>query len=278
MNNRLFTISAIALMVCGMISACNSKQKNGEATAYSIVHAHYVGKAVVVVENNLIKSVVFDEMELPYSWAAVTRTNEGDNEKPSYSYKIQGVDIAETDFASQGTAFFAKRIKIGDEVLTLKGATPVRGVYSNANIDGTYGIETWARLENNAKWYWEQMAAGKYEVLKEDSAVYDIDWTRATPVANTKGDRWQKTRNAYGANWVGLDADKTPGRGWNDNMAAMAAYLTGRNPNNLFVQRKGTTKAGNGKDTWEFDTTTGATLTDISEYFKLASDAFNKVK
>ena len=278
MNNRLITMPLIAIMAVGMMAACGTKKINGEATAFGIVHAHSVGKAVVVVENSLIKSVVFDEMELPYSWAAVTRTNTGTAENPSYTYKIQGVDIAEADFANQGNAFFAKKIKIGDEVLTLKGATPVRGLYSNANIDGTYGIETWARLDNNAKWYWEQMVAGRYEVLKEDGSAYDIDWTRTTPVANTKSDRWQKTRNAYGASWVGLDADKAAGRGWNDNMAAMAAYLAGRNPNNLSVQKKGPGKAGNGKDAWEFDGTTGATLTDISEYFELANLAFNKVK
>ena len=277
MKYRLLTLSLIAIMVCG-ICACGSKKINGEATAYGIVHAHYSGKAVVVVENNFIKSVVFDEMEMPYSWAAVTRTNTGTDEKPSFTYKIQDIDIAEADFASQGNAFFVKKIKIGDEVLTLKGATPVRGVYSNANIDGTYGIETWARLDNNAKWYWEQMVAGKYEILKEDGSAYEINWTRTTPVANTKGDRWQKTRNGYGAAWVGLDADKTAGRGWNDNMTSMAAYLTGKNPNDLSVQKKGTSKAGNGKDAWEFDGTTGATLTDISEYFELASVAFNKVK
>jgi len=278
MNNRLFTMPLIAIMMVGIFAACGTKKINGEATAFGIVHAHSVGKAVVVVDNSLIKSVVFDEMELPYSWAAVTRTNVGTDEKPSYTFKIQGVDIAEADFANQGNAFFAKKIKIGDEVLTLKGANPVRGVYSNANIDGTYGIETWARLNNNAKWYWEQMVAGRYEVLKEDGSAYNIDWTRVTPVANTKGDRWQKTRNAYGANWGGLDADNTAGRGWNDNMATMAAYLTGRDPNNLSVQKKGTSKAGNGKDAWEFDSTTGATLTDISEYFELANLAFNKVK
>jgi hypothetical protein len=58
----------------------------------------------------------------------------------------------------------------------------------------------------------------------------------------------------------------------------MAAYLTGKDPNYIGEQRMGTTKAGNGKDTWEFDGTTGATLVDISEYFALATQAFNKVK
>ena len=277
-KNKLFTVPVIALMVCSIISSCGSKGINGEATAFGIVHAHSVGKAVVVVENGFIQSVVLDEMELPYSWAAVTRTNTGSAEEPSYTYQIGGIAMAEADFANQGNAFFAKKIKIGDEVLTLKGATPVRGMYSNVNIDGTYGIETWARLDNNAKWYWEQMAAGRYEVLKEDGTAYAIDWSRTTPVANTKGDRWQKSKNAYGAGWAGLDADRTAGRGWNDNMLAMATYLVGKNPNNLAVQKKGTIQAGNGKETWEFDGTTGATLTDISEYFELANLAFNKVK
>jgi hypothetical protein len=278
MNKKLLTIPVIAFMALGMLAACGTKEINGEATAFGLVHAHSVGKAVVVVENSLVKSVVLDEMELPYSWAAVTRTNVGSDEKPTYAYKIQGVDIAEADFANQGNAFFARRIKIGDEVLTLKGASPVRGLYSNANIDGTYGIETWVRLDNNAKWYWEQMAAGRYEVLKEDGAIYNIDWTRTAPGANTKGDRWQKSANAYGANWVGLDTNKTPGRGWYDNIDAMAAYLSGKNPNNLAMQKMGATKAGNGKNTWEFDGTTGATLTDLSEYIGLAIFAFNKVK
>ena len=278
MKKRFLTVSAIVIMAMSIFIACGPKGISGKATAYGVVHAHYVGKVDVEVEKGLIKSVVFDEMEMPYSWAVVTRTNEGTDQAPSYVYKINGVEIAEADFANQGNAFFARKIKIGNEVLTLKGNTPVRGVYSNANIDGAYGIETWARFENNARWYWEQMAAGNYEVLKEDGAAYVIDWTRTTPVVNTKGDRWQKTKNAYNPNWTGLDAAKTPGRGWKDNMNAMSAYLVGKDPANIGVQKMGTTKAGNGKDTWEFDSTTGATLVDISEYFEVAARAFNKVK
>jgi hypothetical protein len=275
MNKKRFVIvNIIALMVLGMLVACQSKEKNGEATAYGLVHAHYVGKVDVMVERGVIKSIVFDEMELPYSWAAATRTDEGS----SFVYKIQGVEIAEADIANQGNAFFARRIKIGEEVLTLRGNTPVRGVYSNRNIDGSNGIETWVRFENNAEWYWEQMAAGNYEVLREDGSAYVIDWTRTTPVTNTKGNRWQKTKNGYGANWGGLDADRTPGRGWMDNMNAMAEYLTGRNPNNIGVQRRSTTTAGNGREVWEFDAVTGATLVCISEYFDIATYAFNKVR
>jgi len=277
MKKRLFIVPVITILALGIFVACGSKRISGEATAYGLVHAHYVGKVDVEVEKGFIKSVGFDEMELPYSWAAVTRINEGTDEAPSYIFKVQGVEIAEADFAIQGNAFFARKIKIGDEILTLKGNPPTRGVYSNANIDGNYGIETWVRFENNARWYWEQMAAGNYEVLKEDGTVYVIDWTRTTPVANTKGDRWQKTKNAYNYNWTGLDADKTPGRGWMDNTNAMAAYLIGKDPNNIGVQRMGTTKAGNGKNTWEFDTSTGATLVDISEYFEVAARAFNKI-
>ena len=278
MKNRLVIVPVIALMALGVFVACGSKLISGDATAYGLVHAHYVGKVDIEVENGVIKSIVFDEMELPYSWAVVIRTNEGTDEVPSYVYKIQGVEIAEADFANQGNAFFARMIKIGDEILTLKGNTPTRGVYSNKNIDGAYGIETWVRLENNAEWYWKQMAAGNYEVLREDGSAYIIDWTRSNPVANTKGNRWQKSLNAYGANWVGLDADKTAGKGWTDNMNAMAEYLTGREPNNIGVQRKGTIKAGNDKETWEFDGSTGATLVCISEYFALATNAFNKVR
>jgi len=267
----------IAIIVSCTFFACDMKGISGEATAYGLVHAHYVGKVVVAVEKGVVKSTVFDEMELPYSWAAVTRTNEGTSEAPSYLYKIQGVEIAEEDFASQGNAFFAKKIKIGNEVLTLK-ATPTRGIYSNANIEGGYGIETWVRLDNNAKWYWEQMAAGNYEILKDDGSAYAIDWTRTTPLANTKGDRWQKSMNGYNPNWTGLDAEKTAGRGWSDNMNAMAAYLAGKNPNNIGVQKLSITKAGNEKNTWEFDGSTGATLQCISEYIEVATKAYNKVR
>ena len=277
MKKRLVFGHVVAIVVTCMFLACNPKSINGEAAAYGLVHAHYVGKVDVEVEQGIIKSVVFDEMEMPYSWAVVTRTNEGTSEAPSYLYKIQGVEIAESDFANQGNAFFARKIKIGDEVLSVR-ATPTRGVYSNANIDGSYGIETWVRLGNNAKWYWEQMASGNYEILKEDGTAYAIDWSRTSPVANTKGDRWLKSKNGYNANWVGLDADKTSGKGWSDNMIAMAAYLTGKNPNNIGVQRMGATKAGNGKDTWDFDGSTGATLQCISEYFEVATKAFNMVR
>jgi hypothetical protein len=277
MKKRLVIMPAIAIMALGIFVACSPKSISGEATAYGVVHAHYVGKVDVEVGKGLIKSVVFDEMELPYSWAAVTRINEGPDEAPSYVYKIQGVEIAEADFANQVNAFFARKIKIGNEILTLKGNTPTRGVYSNANIDGNYGIETWARFENTASWSLEQMAFGNYEVLKEDGSAYVIDWTRTTPVANTKGDRWQKSKNAYNPAWAGLDADKTPGRGWSDNTSAMAAYLVGKNPGNIGIQKMGTTKTGSGKDTWEFDTTTGATLVDISEYFEVVARAFNKI-
>ena len=260
------------------LAACNSKQINGEAIAFGLVHAHSVGRADVVVENSIIQSLVFDEMELPYSWAAVSRINIGTEEKHSYAYQILGADISEEDIASQGAAFFAKKIRIGNEVLSLSEAMPTRGVYSNANINGAYGIESWVRLDNNAKWYWEQMAAGNYDILRENGTAYSIDWTRIEPVVNTKGDRWQKQQNGYGSAWTGLDVGKTAGRGWTDNMNAMATYLTGKNPNNLATQKMGSTKAGNGKDTWEFDGSTGATLVDISEYFSVATLAFNKVK
>jgi len=278
MKKRFVIVSVIAFMATGMFVACSPKEINGKATAYGVVHAHYVGKVDVEVEKGLIKTIVFDEMEMPYSWATVTRSNEGTGEAPSYVFKIQGVEIAEADFVNQGNAFFAKKIKIGNEILTLKGNTPIRGVFSNVNIDGNYGIETWARFDNNAGWYWEQMAAGNYEVLKEDGTAYVIDWTRTAPVANTKGNRWQKSQNAYNPNWSGLDAGKTTGRGWMDNMNAMSAFLVGKDANNIGVQKKSTTKAGNGNETWEFDAITGATLVDISEYFELAARAFNKVK
>ena len=278
MHKKLIAASMISFMAVGIFVACCSKSISGEATAFGLVHAHSVGKIEMVVEDNMVKSIAFDEMELPYSWAIITRTNEGTNENPAYSYKINDIDIAEADFANQGNAFFAKKIRIGDEILVLKGGNPVRGLYSNVNIDGTNGIETWVRFDHNAKWYWEQMAAGNYDVLKEDGAAYPIDWTRITPVVNTKGDRWQKSMNAYGASWVGLDVDKTAGRGWQDNMNAMSAYLTGKNPNHLAIQKMSSIKAGNGKDTWAFDGSTGATLADISEYFDIANLAFNKVK
>jgi len=278
MKKRMVIMSVVAVFTLSMFVTCSPKGTNGKATAYGVVHAHYVGKVDVEVEKGLIKTIVFDEMELPYSWAAVTRTNEGSDEKPSFVFKIQGVEIAETDFANQGNAFFARKIKIGDEILTLKGNTPTRGVYGNANIDGNNGIETWVRFDSNARWYWDQMAAGNYEVLKEDGAAYVIDWTRTTPVANTKGNRWQKSQNAYNPNWTGLDAAKTPGRGWIDNTNAMSDFLVGKDPNNIGVQKKSTTKAANGNETWEFDAITGATLVDISEYFELAARAFNKVK
>ena len=273
MKHILFFLPFVA-----MFTTCGSKQIKGEATAFGLVHAHSVGRVDIVVENGIIQYIVFDEMELPYSWAAVTRINTGTDEKPSYTYQILGADIVEDDIASQGAAFFAKKIRIGNEVLVLTGTMPTRGAYSNVNINGAYGIESWVRLDNNAKWYWEQMVAGNYDILKEDGTAYDIDWTRIEPVINTKRDRWQKTQNGYGTAWTGLDTDKTAGRGWMDNMNAMATYLTGKNPNNLAVQKMGTLKAGNGKDTWEFDGSTGATLIDISEYFSVATLAFNKVK
>ena len=270
--------SLFFLLFLILITACSSKQMNGEATAYGLVHAHYVGRADVVVEKGIIQSLVFDEMELPYSWAAVSRINTGTEEKPTYTYQIMGADIAEEDMASQGAAFFAKKIRIGNEVLALSATMPTRGVYSNTNINGAYGIESWVRLDNNAKWYWEQMAAGNYDILRADDTAYSIDWTRVEPVVNTKGDRWQKKQNGYGTAWVGLDEGKTAGRGWTDNMNAMSIYLTGKSPNDLATQKMGTTKAGNGKDTWEFDGSTGATLVDLSEYFSVAILAFNKVK
>ena len=294
---RVLFFSPILLLLV----ACESKKNSGEATAFGLVHAHYVGRADVIVGNGVIQSIVFDEMEMPYSWATVTLENVGTTANPSYVYQIQGVDIDEEDMVSIGAARFAKKIKIGNEVLALSVTTPTRGAYSNANINGAYGIESWVRLDNNAKWYWEQMTAGNYDILREDGTAYDIDWTYIDALKNhlnrsaavafgantntipvkedpTKGDKWQKSKNGYGRNWVGLDADKTAGRGWADNMNAMAVYLIGKNPNDFPMQKMGTTKAGNGKDTWEFDGSTGATLIDISEYFSVATLAFNKVK
>jgi len=292
---------SICIFLSVVFAACESKKMNSEATAFGLVHAHSVGRVDVVVGNGVVQSIVFDEMELPYSWTIVSLVDTGTLKRPGFSYQIEGVDIEKEDIAFQGGIALAKKIRIGNEILEISATSPTRGVYSNANINGTYGIESWVRLDNNAKWYWEQMAAGNYDILKEDGTAYDIDWTYIDALKahlnrgiiaafnndlkpdtvsypHTKGDKWQKSQNSYGPRWIGLDADKKPGKGWADNMEAMANYLTGKNPNNLGIQKMGTTKAGNGKDTWEFDASTGATLIDISEYFNLATLAFNKAK
>ena len=94
----------LTLVAALTLAACNSEKK---ATAYGLVHGHYVGEITVeVASDGTVKTVSIEEWFLPYNWAKVTVTDTAN--VPADVLKV----------VSRSTSYYAKYVKIGDKLFT----------------------------------------------------------------------------------------------------------------------------------------------------------------
>lgn len=249
MLKKLF-LSLVVLLAVFSFAACGSKEK--EAKGYGIVHKDYVGVATMKVKDGEVTALSFEEYYLPYSWAAI--------EKPAG-------DTLPADVLEVGTKYYAKYIKIGDQLLTgevRKDDLVIDGVtysnekvrYSNEEIGDLY---LWLKgNEANCKWYVEQLEADAAYIAKQDGskATYTV-------TGNAKGG-FAKSTTGY---WP---ADSGKGLGWAKNMEEIADILIGT--------KMDATKDELVKGTDNFwyvkGAVSGATVTDFKDYYEVARRAY----
>lgn len=240
---RKFFLVALTFVAALALAACNGDKK---ATAYGLVHGHYVGEVTVTVANDKVKDVKIEEYFLPYSWAKVS------NEPGDLVVVVDG---------SKGASNYAKYIKIGDKLFTAEVLGEAKSQTINYKADGVANLEEYVKTHDNAKWYVDQVKADKFFVANA-SGVKETTLTRNDATSNTS---MKKSESGY---WP--KGDKYP-LGWSGNVEAMIEAFVGEK-----LTATETTKDATSKK-WSFGTVeTGATLTDFADYYKLAKAAYEQ--
>jgi hypothetical protein len=296
---KILGLSTLALAGVLAFTGCSCKKDEEKtATAYAYVHGNYLGVATVSHKGNDVTEVSFDEVMLPYNWAGVAIsgtaiTEGGTANKTMYALGAKAgslttaaadADLTATTYASHGTTYAtAKYITIGDytfaamatdyktsRVRDASGAT-MTNYASGTFVEGTFkkdgkiaNLYEYVATEAGAKWYYDAMTAGNYDVLKADGTSLGLTY------ADGKGTAALKSTNGYGSDTFN----------WGNNMNAIATYLVEKDnldTINVFDYTK--THEVDGKNyfgTSDTDVVTGATLTDFADYVYLAKVAFNK--
>lgn len=248
---KIFLV-ALSLVLALSLAACNSSKK---ATAYGLVHGHYVGEAVIEVDSKgVVKDIKFEEYYLPYSWAKVAAPADLEN-MPADVLAVVG---------KRGTSYYSKFIKIGDKLFT--GVVTGTGTAQviNYQATGIDNLENWVKVHANAKWYVEQVKAEAF-FLATSAGVKSTTLTRSDATSNKA-----MTKSASGY-WV----VEAPALGWTGNMAKIVEVIVGTKLDVADDQiiLNATTKF------WELgDVVSGATLSDFKDYYNLAKVAYNLAK
>jgi hypothetical protein len=245
---RKFFLVALTLVAALTLAACNSEKK---ATAYGLVHGHYVGEITVeVASDGTVKTVSIEEWFLPYNWAKVTVADPAN--MPADVLAVVG---------SRGTSYYAKYVKIGDKLFTgaVSGAEGSQAItFSSRDITN---IETWVEDADNAEWYVDQIKDEKFFIAK-------VDGTENTALVRSDANSNKAMNKSESGYWSG---DNYP-LGWAGNVEAMVTAFVG-------TKMEATAEELVKDGTWKIaDVTTTATLTDFADYYLLAQVAYNDAK
>jgi hypothetical protein len=231
-----------------------------------IVHKSYVGVVNLVVEGDIITDAIIDEYYLPYTWAKVAGNTEAG--------QADVVVVAKTNTATPPVTtytWYAKYIVIGDKHFTgaLRTTPLVVGTVTYTNETVVYSAEgiddlfVWLlNSEANCEWYVAQLQAGKAYVAKDTFAV------NTSLFAWNQGNGFQKDETGY---WSGSSYPL----GWQGNMNAIYAAVEGKAFDPAAVLVRSTTDP----KVWSIgDAVTGATLSDMQNYYDLIGLAYAKTQ
>lgn len=233
-----------------MLVACGPKTK----TAYGLVHGKgYVGKATVEVANGSLVSASIDEACLPtYVKSAEAITG----------YTVEGTY---SNHGKPSTANFYKTVKFAGVTMVYDG-TLVDG-YSKGYMVGTQTMLEFFADEANCEKYFNAVSENKVAVVLANGDD--------TTILNAAA--LLKSQNGY---W-GSPNDKA--LGWTANVEATCAYVVANGFSGASQKTDFTAtdhSATNPKLDNEFvdknGVSTGATWTDMWDYFSLLKTAFEK--
>ena len=236
MKKILVIALAVVMMVSALALVACGPQ---EKVAYGIVHKSYVGKGTVVVAGGKISSASIDEACLP-------------------TYVVASEASADTvtatvlDHGNEVQKHFYKTVKFADITLEYD--------LTDGYKSGSTKLMDLLKEEANCEKWFEAVASDSVSVMiagKEDKTIM----TSA---------KLLKSKNGY---W-GTPAENA--LGWKANMEATCAYVVA----NGFAAESFEQVAGEGKlDNEKVDNLgvhTGATWTDMADYYNVLKAAFNK--
>ena len=242
------------IMISGCRKTINNKYNTKVGTGYGITHSDNVGYAKVTVKNDVVDSVTFEEAFLPSDWGKV-KTTEG---------------MAPDDVLEYGTttkSWGGKYLVIGNkrftgtlrnEPLVVNGKT-IASQAIKYTSEGINDLFAWlSESEANAKWYFENATT-------EKSFVATNEWQKHTYESAGRAGR-TKTEANY---WPGSES----ALGWKGNLDKLAEALKGtkmNQENQISRDEDNVWKIG--------DVKTGATLTDLKDYYEIAKRGYNNAK
>lgn len=217
--------AALAAVLFAGAVACaeGTGDLSGEATAYGLVHSHYVGIATVKTDSfGKITSVSIDEMQTPYNWAAKSVFADYESDEDAFT-----------------TGGFGKKIVIGDK--TFDAVNPDASGYPDYQLADTNNgvtLENWLKDSLNAKWYVEQMKLGNYGVAQSDGTGVYNDFVDSAAGELGLGDRWLKSKNGYWDESMGV------GLGWKSNIKKLCDFIAANGFSDEGLTVKGEVKTG----------------------------------
>ncbi len=236
-----------------MLTACDKEQTK---TAYGLVHGKgYVGQATVVVKGDSLVSADLNEACLP-TYVKPDAAIEG--------YTVEGTYA---NHGSAATAEFYKTIKFDGVTMVYDATIPEGETYSKGYMVGTQTMLEFFATEANCEKYFKAVSENKVAVVLADGEKTDIMTAAAL----------LKTENGY---W-GTPAETA--LGWSANVEATCKYVVENGFGGATVKGDFTAtdnSSANPKLDNEFvdknGVKTGATWTDMWDYFSLLKTAYEK--
>ena len=178
LNTASLAIASVLLAGCSMvastspakaISVYNSANPVPLATGLSATN-NVVGAYVDHSKEGVVLSASLDEYALPNTWAKVSGTG---------PYTLSGTTVTPTTtqttlFVQGGdNAYYAKWVQLGTgttAVVLTAGASSTSVVYTGSYNSATVTFPSSTLSTDAQAWYWTQMAAGNYSILKSATA------------------------------------------------------------------------------------------------------------
>ncbi|MGN1040616.1 MAG: hypothetical protein ACI4QL_04230 [Candidatus Fimimonas sp.] len=243
----LAVVMALSVVV---LAACN----NGPKYAYGLVHGKgYVGQATVVVENGSLVSADIVEACLP-TYIKSENAIEG--------YTVEGTY---SNHGKAATANFYKTVKFAGVTMTYDAT--LDGEYSKGYMVGTQTMLEFFAEEANCEKYFKAVSENKVAVVLADGENTELMSAKTL----------LKTENGY---W-GTPAETA--LGWKANVEATCKYVVengfdGAAAKEDFTQADHSATDAKLDNEWvdKNGVNTGATWSDMWDYFSLLKAAFNK--
>ena len=238
-------ILVIALAVVMMVSAlalvaCGPQEK----VAYGIVHKSYVGKGTIVVAGGKISSASIDEACLP-TYVVASEAS------------ADTVTVEVEDHGEMKTKHYYKTVKFADITLEYDAADGYKA--------GSTKLMDLLKDEANCEKWFEAVASDSVSVMiagKEDKTIMT-----SAKLLKSKNGYWSET-HAGVVNGTAL--------GWKANVKATCDYVVA----NGFAAESFSDVAGEGalenEKVDNLGVHTGATWTDMMDYYNVLKAAFNK--